>query len=107
VAVDALRSFSLGKVRKNKRKGTAKLTVRVPGPGDLKLAKNKKVKGKEKSAESKGTVKLPIEPRRKVRKRLRRKGTAKVRARVTYTPDGGDPNIVAGTDTKTVKLIKR
>lgn len=42
VAVDALRSFSLGKVKENKRKGTAKLTVKVPGPGELELAKNKR-----------------------------------------------------------------
>ena len=37
---------------------------------------------------------------------LKRKGKAKVTAKVTYTPDGGNPNIVANTDTQTVKLIK-
>ena len=38
---------------------------------------------------------------------LKRKGKAKVEATVTYTPQNGDPAIVANTDTKTVKLIKR
>ena len=37
--------FSFGKVKKNKKKGTAKLTIEiVEGPGELKLAKTKKVK---------------------------------------------------------------
>jgi hypothetical protein len=39
--------FSFGKVQKNKRKGTAKLTVTVPGTGELDLAKTKKVKPDE------------------------------------------------------------
>jgi hypothetical protein len=59
VAVDALSSppspppspapspsnnFALGTVTKNLRKGTAKLTVNVPGPGKLDIAETKKVK---------------------------------------------------------------
>lgn len=34
-------------------------------------------------------------------------GKAKVKAEVTYTPTGGDPTIVANTDTKALKLITR
>ena len=69
VAVDALRSFSFGKVKRNKKKGTAKLTVKVPGPGEVELAENERVKPKRKQAEAAGKVKLPIKPRRKAKKR--------------------------------------
>ena len=108
LAVDGLgpppaNEFSFGKVKTNKRKGTAKLTVKVPGPGELALAKNAKVKGKKKGAAAAGKQKLPIKPRRTAKKRLAAKGNAKVEAEVTYTPDGGEPN----TQTKRVKLVKR
>jgi hypothetical protein len=95
--------FRFGKVKRNKKRGTAKLTVIVPGPGQLELAKNRKVKPKGKRADSAGRTKLPIKPKRKAKKRLKRKGKAKVRAKVTYTPDGG----VANTKSKRVKLKKR
>jgi hypothetical protein len=92
--------FSFGKVKKNKRKGTAKLTVNVPGPGELELAKTKKVKADEERAEADGSEKLLVKAKGKSRKKLRKKGKAKVKAEVTYTPDGGDPN----TQSKRIKL---
>jgi hypothetical protein len=95
--------FSFGKVKKNKRKGTAKLTVIVPGPGELDLAKTKKVKPQGKSAEGEGKEKLAIKPKRKSKRKLRKSGKAKVRADVTYTPTGGEPN----TKAKKLKLKKR
>jgi lysophospholipase L1-like esterase len=95
--------FSFGKVKKNKRKGTAKLTVGVPGPGELELAKTKSVNADEESAESAGKDKLSIKPKGKARKKLNDKGKAKVKANVTYTPDGGTPN----TEDKKIKLVKR
>jgi hypothetical protein len=57
VAVDALRSFSFGKVKRNKNRGTAKLTVVVPGPGELELARTKKVKRAKQGADAAGRVK--------------------------------------------------
>jgi hypothetical protein len=65
------------------------------------------VKPKRKQAEAAGKVKLPIKPRRESKKRLKRKGKATVKAEVTYTPKGAGTNIVANTDTKALKLIKR
>ena len=106
-AVDALRSFSFGKVKRNKERGTARLAVRVPGPGEVDLAETEGVKPTRKQAEAAGKVKLPIKPTREAKKRLTRKGKTKVEAEVTYTPQGADPNVVANTDTKTVKLVKR
>jgi lysophospholipase L1-like esterase len=95
--------FSFGKVKKNKKKGTARLPVNVPGPGEVELAKTKRVKGAETEAERAGEEKLTIRARGKAKRRLNHKGKARVAARVTYTPIGGDPN----TQTRRLKLIRR
>jgi hypothetical protein len=95
--------FSFGKVKKNKRKGTAKLTVNVPGAGELDLAKTRKVKADDESAEDAGKEKLRIKPKGKVRKKLKTKRKAKVKANVTFTPEGGEPH----TESKKVGLKKR
>jgi Ca2+-binding RTX toxin-like protein len=95
--------FSFGKVKRNERKGTAKLTVEVPRPGELELAKTNKVKADDELAEAEGDEKLKIKPKGKARKRLAKKGKAKVKAEVTYTPTGGEPN----TKTKKLKLKLR
>jgi len=98
--------FSFGKVKKNKRKGTAKLTIEiVEGPGGLELAKTKKVKSDDEAVEDAGATeeKLAIKPKGKARKKLGNKGRARVKAEVTYTPTGGEPN----TQTKRIRLIKR
>jgi hypothetical protein len=93
-------SFSFGKVKKNKRKGTAKLEVKVPGPGDLALAKTRKVKRATKRANDEGSVRLKVKPTGRTREKLAEAGKARVKAKVTYTPDGGDPN----RKTKKLKL---
>jgi hypothetical protein len=95
--------FSFGKVKKNKRKGTAKLTLEVPGPGELELAKTRKVRGDDESADEAGKEKLSIKPKGKAKKTLNNKRKAKVKANVTYTPAGGSPN----TEDKKIKLVKR
>lgn len=96
-------AFEFGKVKKNKKKGTAKLTVIVPGTGEVELAKTKKVKGDEEHAEAAGEVKLEVKPTPKAKQKLNEKGKAKVEVEVTYTPTGGDPN----TEDKQLKLVKR
>jgi hypothetical protein len=101
--IEPSNEFSFGKVKRNKRKGTAQLSVKIPGAGALELAKAKKVKGATKSADSAGEVKLPIKPKGKAKKKLNTKGKAKVKAEVTYTPEGGEPN----TEDKKIKLVKR
>jgi hypothetical protein len=95
--------FSFGKVKKNKRKGTAKLTVAVPGSGELDLAKTKKVKADEEPAEDAGGEKLVINPKGKAKKKLNKKSKAKVTAAVTDTRDGGEPN----SESKKIRLVKR
>jgi glucose/arabinose dehydrogenase len=100
---DASNDFSFGKVKKNKKKGTAKLTVKVPGPGELDLAKTRKVKADEEAVEEAGNEKLPIKPKGKAKKKLNNSGKAKVKAEVTYTPEGGEPN----EKSKRIRLKKR
>ena len=92
--------FTFGKVKKNKRRGTAKLTVIVPGPGEIDLARSKKVKAAAARSEGESEVQLRVKPKGKARKKLGETGKAKVNAEVTFTPDGGAP----GTASKRVKL---
>ncbi len=101
---DDASDFSFGKVKKNKRKGTAKLTVNVPGPGGLALAKTKVIKADQDLAEAEGMERLSIRPRARAKKKLNSKGKAKVTAEVTYTAaDGGTPQ----TEDKKIRLVKR
>jgi hypothetical protein len=95
--------FSLGKATKNRRKGTAKLKVNIPGAGGVELARSKNVRGASKLAESGGTVALPVRPRGKARKRLDQQGTVRVAVNVTFAPDGGQP----ASERTRLKLVKR
>ena len=95
--------FSLGKVTRNKRRGTAKVKVNVPGPGGVALAETKNVKGANTRAESAGTVTLPVRSRGTARRRLDQQGTVRVGIKVTFSPDGGDPAV----ETARLKLVKR
>jgi len=94
--------FTLGKVRKNKKRGTAKLTVEVGGPGALDLG-GKSVKPASKEVATAGEVKLKIKAKGQKKAKLNQKGKTKVKPAVTYTPSGGTSN----TQDITVKLIKR
>jgi hypothetical protein len=97
--------FEIVKVKKNKKKGTAKLTVSVDeGPGDLSLA-SKKAKPAQAAVGAGENVqlKLRVKPKGKAKRKLKKKGKAKVTANVTYAPDLGDPN----TQSKRVKLKRK
>jgi hypothetical protein len=84
-------SFALGKkLARNRKKGTAKLTVNIGGPGQLTLA-GKRVKRQSKAAAAAGKIKLLIKAKGKAAKALRERGKAKVRFNVTYIPTGGAP----------------
>ena len=107
VAVDSSNDFSFGQVTKDKSTGTATLTVKIiEGPGKLRLAKSKTVKPDKEGIKRVGAppkTKLAIKPNGKVRKRLKKKGKARVEAMVTYSPGVGSPH----TDVKTITLVKR
>ena len=95
--------FSFGKVKLNKKKGTAKLQVKVPGKGKVLLAGSGKVKGQKKKPKKKSKVTLTIKAKGKAAKALKKKGRAKIKVKVKFTPTGGD----AKAKSKTIKLKRK
>src|SRR5918994_3148155 len=83
--------FDIGLLERDRRRGTASLAVKVPGPGSL-LVRGKQIKRVRVDPEAAGVVGLPIRSTGKARRRLNRRGRARVRASVTYTPVNGGPN---------------
>jgi hypothetical protein len=100
--------FTLGAPIRNKKKGTARLPVTVPGPGTLTLTGSGVVKrlsapASKSVAVGAGTAKLVIKARGKTKRKLNRRGKAQVKVRVTYAPPGLNPY---GQNTK-VRLKKK
>jgi hypothetical protein len=85
--------FSFGKLKLNKKKGTATQVVNVPGPGTLTLS-GAGVKGLTEQVAG-GRVKLAIVPVAKKKKQVKRNHSAKIRIGVTFTPPGGSANTQA------------
>jgi hypothetical protein len=83
----------LGGVKLNKAKGTATLSVKVPGAGTLTASGKGVVKSKKsaKSLTKPKTLKLTIKPKGKAKKLLAEEGTAKVGVKVTFKPLSGAP----------------
>ena len=92
----------IGKPILDRRRGTAKLPVTVPGAGTLKL-KGKGVKPTQRSVGGTVTVKLLVKPKGGALRALAQKGKAKVKVLVTYARKGGDKE----TGAKTFTLRKR
>ena len=80
--------LTLGKLKLNKKKGTAKLTATVNEAGSLKLS-GKGLKAVAKQASGAGNVILQVKPKGKTKKTLAKKGKTKVKIIVTFTPTGG------------------
>jgi hypothetical protein len=98
-------AFTLGKLKKNKKKGTATLTVLLPLPsaGTLSLY-GKGLKTQTAAITGQGEVKLKVAlASKKLRKALRKKGRRKVGINVTYAPTGNS----AATQSRKAKLIKK
>lgn len=95
-------AFSFGTLKRNTSKGTAKLAVIVPGPGELALA-GRRAKPAATTTSAAGEVELAVRARGKARRKLADEGSAKLRLSVTFTPSGGDPNTLS----KKLKLKQR
>ncbi len=81
-------AFSLGKPKLNKKKGTAKEPVTVPGPGTLTLT-GKGVVDQTKTSTAAATVNLLVKSKGKQKKKLNKAGKVEVKVTVTFTPTGG------------------
>ncbi len=106
--------LTLGKLTRNKKKGTAILTVDVSGPGTLAMAGAGLVKQRPlgpprtagplaKAVSAAGKVKLTVKAKGKKKKQLLSTGKVKVKAKITYTPTGA----VAIRETRRIKLLKK
>ncbi len=107
-------NLGFGALRRNKQKGTAILPVTVPGSGTLSLngkgvvgqrgARTAPTRvGRERPVAGAGVVKLLVKAKGKAKRRLKRRGHAKVRPVVTYAPTGGPPVAKA----KRLKLVRK
>lgn len=82
-------SFVIAGVRLDKRRGTATLTVKVPGPGALSLDGSVP---QHRLVAAAGKVKLRVVPRAGKRRVLGRTGSVRLGLTVTFQPSGGLPN---------------
>ena len=92
--------IKFGKLRRNAKKGTGTLFVTVPGPGTL-VVSGEQVKKVKKTIKKAGKVGLLIKPKGNALGLLEEEGAAKLRAKVSFTPDGG----TAFKKTKKLKLV--
>jgi hypothetical protein len=106
--VNPSNTFTLGGITRNKKKGTATLTMDVPNPGEL-IASGNGVKAASSSGRAvtsksvpAGLAQLVVKATGKKKKRLNETGKVKLNVAVTYTPTGGDPS----TQSLKVKLKK-
>lgn len=87
-------AFTFGKLTLNKKKGTARLKVTVPGAGQI-VAVDAKKKGPKRirrtsfTATADGVAVLPLKATKAGKQTLQAKGKLKFKLRVTFTPTGG------------------
>ncbi|GEM_PF-2343255 len=95
-------SFTVGKLKRNKKKGTAILPVTVPDAGKFTLS-GKGVKKVTRSSEGVATLKLPVKPVGRTKKSLIEKGHAGLSVILRFIPTGG----TLGEKETSFKLIEK
>jgi hypothetical protein len=80
--------FRFGRLRLNRSRGTAILTVFAPSPGVFAIA-GKGIRAVRAVAQGAGSVEVVIKPTGAAAARLARTGEAHVSAKVSFTPSGG------------------
>jgi hypothetical protein len=97
-------AFQLGKLKRNKKKGTAKQVVILPLPdaGSVTI-KGRGLKTKTRQVTGVAKVKLPVIAKGKKRRQEVRTGKVKIKAKVTYNAVGN----AANTLKRKLKLLKR
>jgi hypothetical protein len=84
--------FSVGAVARNKKRGTATVTVDLPNPGQLSASAAGTKVTFTGAVSSPGPAQLFVKAQGKKKRKLFRKGRAKVNVAIIYTPAGGDAN---------------
>ena len=97
-------SFKFGKLKRNRKKGTAVQTVKLalPAAGSVTVS-GKGLKKKTAKVGANGVVKLKLITKGKIKRKLSKKGKSKVKASFTYNATGTTP----ATKKKTEKLLKK
>lgn len=98
----ACQTFAIGKLELNKKKGTARLTVNVPGSGSLQ-GSGKGLKTTSAGPTAAGNVTLSLKATGKARRKLSNSGKAKLNVKLTWTPTGG----TGSTKSEKIKLKKK
>jgi len=101
--------FTVDRIRRNRKKGTAQISVTVPAAGSLTLS-GRGVRAQQasqdgiasKTVAGPGTVMLRVRSKGRKRQRLNRNGKVRVKVSITYTPTGG----TAATQSRKLKLRK-
>jgi hypothetical protein len=104
--VEPANTLDFGAVTRNKKKGTATLTVNVPNPGRLEYSGtgvNIAETAAVKTVTAPGPVRFLIRATGKKRKKLNKKGKVKVAPTFTFTPNAG----TAATSSTKVKLLRK
>ncbi len=84
------RPFLLLNSTPNRKKGTATIGVRIPAPGSVQLRGQKILKSSERHFGSAGVYRFRVVPKGKnIKRRLNRKGRARVLVKFRYIPDQG------------------
>jgi hypothetical protein len=91
ILVKARNSFTIGALKLNRGRGTARLAVTVPEPGTV-TATARGLKRASASAAAAGSVTLLLKPTGRAMRRLRRSGALIASLNVSYLPVGGDQN---------------
>lgn len=93
----ASNALKVTRVKANRKKGSAKATVRLPGAGLVELLGSESVKSARKTIGSAKTIKLNVKPKGKLAKKLKRDGTAKVKLKFRFSPSGtgGEPKTIS------------
>jgi hypothetical protein len=107
----ASNAATIGKPRLNRKRGTGRLPVTVPGPGTLTLRGSGVVTERwarataslSRTVSAAGTVKLLVKAKGRAKRKLDRTGRVKVSVTITFTPTGGTAN----AQRKRIKLIKK
>ena len=95
-------TFTLGAVTRNKKKGTATMTVNVPNAGEL-TGSGKGATVISKTVSGAGDAQLVIKAKGKKKRKLIQTGSVKVTVNVTFTPASGDPS----TQSRKLKLKRK
>jgi hypothetical protein len=95
-------TFTFGRLKLNRKKGTATLAAVVRCRGSLKLTGNG-VKASSATAQSAGTVKLKVVPTGDVKRKLAETRKVRTKVFVTFRPTGGRSSIAS----KKIELVMR